>query len=448
MRPKHRKQTNLRRALVWLLLAVATVSIYLPLADLLRHLLAPRLFDEYVTCQRSIPLVGRRNNISSLPSCLRAWAEIGRTDVEKGLKERGFAIATGPVMYQCNTRSGATFGQVIADKVHHLPHFCEGFFNFFSLMNWQVVMLQEPCIDSVVVDHRTTSFWRKSAMDANSDWMRELIDAVNSYFQTISITSSRCSDENPIRSFAPKVVKGGLHGWFLHPIDAVLLSSYILNERPCEKVSSQFLSCDHLEVLIVDRKVGRRIAQPSSIQKQLSRKQGIAKITITSFEGGRGALFLQARRVRTANVFISTHGAGNTNIAFLRPCSIFIEIFPYLFYVPQYFGSLAKQTEILHFTIQVDRNSSHRFYPIKRQCTEAFSKVESLTNEVRNEACFADNVCRRCARDVDSIDVNYNKLSSVLDIALTQRAECIRTSYYYKFLTYHDEEAKRPMPLA
>jgi hypothetical protein len=264
--------------------------------------------------------------------------------------------------------------------------------------------------------------------------MRELIEAVNSYFQTISVTSSRCSYENPIRASTPKIVKGGLHGWFLHPIDAVLLSSYILNKDPCEKVSSHFLSCDHLEVLIVDRKVGRRLAQPSSIEKNLSRKQGIAKITIASFEGGRGALFNQARQVRTANVLISTHGAGNTNIAFLRPCSIFIELFPYLFYVPQYFGSLAKQSEILHFPIQVGRNSSHRVYPIKRQCTQAFSKVESLMNEVRNEACFADNVCRRCARDVDSIDVAYNKLSSVLDMALTQRAECIRTSNYYKFL--------------
>ena len=216
---------------------------------------------------------------------------------------------------------------------------------------------------------------------------------------------------------------GTLHGWFLHPTDAVALTAAVLGEDPCASLPAAFTKGDNLQVLLVDRTVGRRLARPDVVKDYLSQKPYVSSVSLVTFRGGVGTLVSQARQAHASDVFIATHGAGNTNIAFMRPCSIFIELYPRLFYLPQYFGSLARQAGLLHFPIQVATNQSHGY--ASDRCITTMSKVTS------NSDCFNDVACRRCARGVDSIDVSLDDIGAALEKGLIERTKCIKSSLYY-----------------
>lgn len=52
----------------------------------------------------------------------------------------------------------------------------------------------------------------------------------------------------------------------------------------------------------------------------------------------------QVRDMRRSDIVIAAHGAGQTNVAFMRPCSILIEITPYGY--KSTFGPLMVETGI------------------------------------------------------------------------------------------------------
>jgi len=325
-------------------------------------------------------------------------------------------------------RSTVNIGDFLVKFIHHMPHFCEALFNLVSILNWQGLILDKPCIGSFVVNASVRSFWKKDVFEPDSDWMREMVNVVDGHYHTKSITSSTssCSSlRGNISSWTAAVpsAAGTLHGWFLHPTDAVALTAAVLGEDPCASLPAAFTKGDSLQVLLVDRTVGRRLARPDAVKDYLSQKPYVASVSLVTFRGGAGTLVSQARQAHAANVFIATHGAGNTNIAFMRPCSIFIELYPRLFYIPQYFGSLARQAGLLHFPIQVGTNQSHGY--ASDRCIETMSEAAS------NSECFNDVACRRCARGVDSIDVSLDDLGAALEKGLIERKKCIKSSLYY-----------------
>jgi len=342
------------------------------------------------------------------------------------LKERGFAVlpkARKSPMVCGSVRSTVNIGDFLIKFMHHMPHFCEAMFNLVSIMNWQGLLLERPCVGSFVVNASVRTFWKKDVFEPDSDWMRELVNVVDGHYLTKSITSttSHCSLLRGNASAPP--APGTLHGWFLHPTDAVALTAAVLGEDPCASLPAAFTKGDNLQVLLVDRTVGRRLARPDVVKDYLSQKPYVSSVFLVTFRGGVGTLISQARQAHAANVFIATHGAGNTNIAFMRPCSIFIELYPRLFYLPQYFGSLARQAGLLHFPIQVGTNQSHGY--ASDRCITTMSKVTS------NSDCFNDVACRRCARGVDSIDVSLDDIGAALEKGLIERTKCIKSSLYY-----------------
>lgn len=44
--------------------------------------------------------------------------------------------------------------------------------------------------------------------------------------------------------------------------------------------------------------------------------------------------------MRSTDILVTVHGAGETNMAWMKPCSVVLEVFPWAFYY-DYFGSLA-----------------------------------------------------------------------------------------------------------
>jgi hypothetical protein len=88
-------------------------------------------------------------------------------------------------------------------------------------------------------------------------------------------------------------------------------------------------------------------------------------------------LYQQAKAMRDADVVIAIHGAGLTNIAFMSPCSIVIEVFPELYYWPTFYGSLANQTGLLYYFYQATSSQTRRKPNPRKsfQCEEVLKEV-------------------------------------------------------------------------
>eukprot|EP00940_MAST-03C_sp_MAST-3C-sp2_P000008 g8.t1 len=126
----------------------------------------------------------------------------------------------------------------------------------------------------------------------------------------------------------------------------------------------------------------------------------------------------QAAVVRRADVLISPHGNGLMNLAFMRPCSSVVEIFPANFrYIM--FDQLANQSSIVYRFVQIDEVTQERGAP---QCLIESSTWRNLTPD----ACFEDAACRTCTRSAPFVRVKYrHDVRSRLESALRQRSQCL-----------------------
>ena len=52
--------------------------------------------------------------------------------------------------------------------------------------------------------------------------------------------------------------------------------------------------------------------------------------------------------MRSLDVLVTGHGAGETNIAWMPPCGAVVEYFPHGYFIPYYFRSLAEQSSKLY----------------------------------------------------------------------------------------------------
>lgn len=387
----------------------------------------------------------------AIPQCLRTWAERDRAQVQALLLDRGFKLrpqqqeqeqqqqgASLAAESSCQERTAVYIASYrsILRYVHHMPHFCEVFFNFYSLLIWQDMVLEERCIHSFIVDDSISSYWQKSAYDADAEWMGDLVKVVDRQWSTKSITSDRCQTAaayNVSGGGLKGVVRGALHGWFLHPVDAVMLQAAVLGEDPCAP-NRAALTDPNVAVLVLNRKSDRGLMHADALADFLRAKPSVKSVSVVAFSGGSGSLQHQARLMHGASVLIATHGAGNTNMAFMRPCSVVIELFPALFFIPGYFGSLAQRAGLLHFPVQVESNASHFLGPLEPRCKQAFLEAGEKVKGDASAECFQDAVCRRCARGVDLIEIDPARLGLLLERALLERARCLADSPYYNSL--------------
>lgn len=134
--------------------------------------------------------------------------------------------------------------------------------------------------------------------------------------------------------------------------------------------------------------------------------------SVTYFE--KKTFHQQARLMRNADIVITIHGAAMTNIVFLKPCSIVIEVFPWVYHSPDYYGGLAKRAGLLHYEWQEHYLNTDLFLDQESEakCSEVFNKVLRASKynahggsaldqsdlDRANHACFSVENCRMCAQ--------------------------------------------------
>ena len=139
----------------------------------------------------------------------------------------------------------------------------------------------------------------------------------------------------------------------------------------------------------------------------------------------------QAKLLRDIDILLTVKGAGETNIAWMKPCSIVLEISPWGYYVPHYYFKLSKRSGLLHYAWQVQRKDTgmNKLFINRPECGPKMNYIETLANKnisIVNQECLKDIVCRSCAKNIDGVVLNANALRARILSAMEDRKTCIR----------------------
>lgn len=373
--------------------------------------------------------------------------------------------------YQCMPMA-STVAFACPSREHffqHFPHFIELYLRIFSMILWQPNVfpgLNISCVHRFMISGRETMFWSDSLSSPNS-WIRDLIYAVNrqSGYDTLAVDAS-CDDISAVRHI---IVMQEREYYFLHPADALMLTSSVLGNNPCEyhgQVDS--ILREKPSVMILSRKNNRRIANLEAVKQYISgfttslaltyvrprrassgkkhvvltnKNVTVGEVLLRDFEGLK--LLEQATSMRHTDILVTIHGAAISNIIFMRPCSVVIEVLPWLYNVPNYFGNLTKHSGILHYSWLADPEHSVPDFSIpeyKNDCQQYWKKYLRLHHENRttvedlSEQCYWKEKasCRSCFRSVDQIVLPENVVLPLFQRALVERAECIANHPFYR----------------
>jgi hypothetical protein len=282
--------------------------------------------------------------------------------------------------------------------------------------------------------------------------------------------------------------------WFHHASDALYLNSLILREDPCryQGAASRLLN-QPLSFLILNRKNDRKIVNIDDIVTAIQRVsespvsatptplildpprfktypklKGIYNPDTKSehpnvflFEGA--SLETQARTLSETDIVLVPHGAAETNLAWLKPCSIVLEVFSWAFYDPCY---VCLCNAIGLINIQWQEPESHTIPTTsqigaitvcKNQVKDTAKRIasnwnshyqsrqpgriipssgnQSLFDSFVTEECMSDGDCRTCCRGALEVTVSISYLTSILKQALVDRYTCIASHPFYNDLS-------------
>lgn len=274
--------------------------------------------------------------------------------------------------------------------------------------------------------------------------------------------------------------------WFHHASDALYLSSLVLREDPCryQGAASTLLSRP-LSFLILNRKNDRKLVNideivaainsvsgaavdsqkdpPSAPFKAYPKIEGITNPDTASehpnvflFEGA--SLETQTRTLSQTDIVIVPHGAAETNLAWLKPCSIVLEVFSWAFYDPCYVG-LCNSVGLVHHWWQEPKKHTVQTYSKIGAITVCNSQVEdtatriaadwdkyktrqpdrlipssgnqSLFDSFVTEECMRDGDCRTCCRGALEVTVSIPYMKHILKQAIVDRHKCIASHPFY-----------------
>ena len=187
------------------------------------------------------------------------------------------------------------------------------------------------------------------------------------------------------------------------------------------RLAAEVTKCD---VLLVERiktlngsPAARRIENQPDLVNLLQRKFGpqdsICKVSFENLP-----FKLQAQYINNAKVVIAAHGAGLVNVAFMRPCSVLLEIFTPLVWNHGMYQSLAGDVGVVY----------RRAVGVK-QVREGLgcdmSKWFSLwdPSEILKK-CTIDEDCSGCSRDQAFIRLDLKTFALKLEGALLEMNRC------------------------
>jgi hypothetical protein len=368
----------------------------------------------------------------------------------------------------------------------HFPHVAEYYFFFFSSLLWQrqAFNLKEneyACAFTISIDENNRAWDPKAESQSSTAWLNGLFQAVEDQIHIKTFQPQRCI-ESEIQPKWPK--PQWPPAWFLHPSDGLILGDLILQEDVCKYHNQhEQLISNGLNIMILNRRV-RGISHIDDIVHHLTNisinnktvlqvpsdccgnqqifptDTSYNHVLATDFENQR--FLYQVKSMRAADVIITTHGAALTNIAFMKPCSIIIEIFPFAYHKPEYFGSLAEKLNLLRYHWQetygntlyqeqilmsdhgniscwqilknVISESGYQDDVMKRLEEENYAQAKKIMSKV-NDHCFRSKYCESCFNGMNefvmSVKPSISKIDHKLHRAIIQRKRCIRSNPYY-----------------
>jgi hypothetical protein len=371
----------------------------------------------------------------------------------------------------------------------NIAHVAEKLFLFYSTLIWQ------DSIASTMIGSLSSSPWFVSL--AMSDECIErlystpnnetaynlgLIAAIEKHTGTTLIEPITCLNATAIGNEYPLTDSGDFDSniqwpltrgwpptyWFLHPSDALQLGSTILNTDPCFWYNQSYtLKNQAVTVLLLDRKHSRIINNTQTVVEDLvqsfketssySSSSGsdssassdgsdgsntfmyhtISMVSVESFENK--SFYEQVQAARNADVLIAIHGAGLINMAFMRPCSIVLEIFHWGYNEVDYFKGLAHSAGLIReHWVEGYNNVEYLFDDAfsSATCRDIINGLHRDGNShdsswVRQRCMDLEGPCRRCIRDVSKVTISLEPLRRAMDYAMKRRRVCMEKSMYY-----------------
>jgi hypothetical protein len=422
----------------------------------------------------------RRDNFYH-PQCMNQWLDNRSSNKILPYVKEKFRVFEGTVFikksssemevadYSCGDQSVRLIAPNRENFFGHFPHFSEMYFRFYSLMLWQKRVYNfggdESCIHSFAVDRNIHTFWK--IIGNKRSWIRDLVSTINSKTGYQTLTSNVGKSLVDFRRYQTIKLRNK-EGYFLHPSDSLMLSSTILDKNPCELHGRAFeLLSQKVNFLIIDRKSTRRILNLNNVTQtiqEVSRNESIfarghhhrhpgsssqerisqdfANISYSFFESK--SFSEQVKTINQADIVFSIHGAQLTNIVFMKPCSVLIEVMPWLYNVPSYFGRFSTSADLLHYTWEETPENSisnpglYNPFDILK-CNEFKLRYYSLhqsghySSADLDDLCYHDGrgKCRSCFRQVEGLVVNVKKLRHYLTVAVKERQKCILQHPFY-----------------
>ena len=321
----------------------------------------------------------------------------------------------------------------------HQPHFAEHFLFYWSVL-LETTARRGPCQHLLMsVLEEVTEFWNDIYWGRRT-WVTQLIHILHRSLGEFIISDSEAarwritslnSEADDLRE------KQGL--WLFHPSDGAVLTSVLLNTDICHHLQASSTSAN---VTVLQRKSSRGILNLDEVRRTIPSAPSLPKSTKTStafFDSM--SLTEQAQALLFTDLLVAVHGAGETNIVFMRPCSVVVEILPHGYRGPGgdhlmslggYFGSLARSLDIIFLQYMESKSNSilersartggGLFSGNRRSCTQFYDQLPH-DKDLASQTCMKSKYCRACARQANMV-INTTSLLELVEKGFKLRSTC------------------------
>ena len=392
--------------------------------------------EYYVKATNKVELVevfsnSQFSNRVLIPECLYKW-RFKNKNTTNGLHNQ----------HTCNNPTGYYFDRSSDHLTWHFPHFAQHYFLYISKM---LASSLGNCTTYCVISESSRLAIAKSK-HSSSTWINGILKVMATALNHSSLIIYEKSDLSRFLNYSGTPIRNKDELSFLHPSDAVILTSLVLGRTACPSIYKLINETQPIRFHFFQRTGTRNTLNIKYLVRELEYIHGnTVQPRVFGFDKF-STLFEQAKEFNEVDILFSIHGAGLTNIAFMNPCSVVIEVFPYGM-KSQLFGNLANSSDIGYFSWN-EKFSNSIFNPnIHEKCVRVLRDIgkvlslkmdriisDKLTIEQTDNltlACTDDVACRRCYRDVDKVRVSPDKFNYAAMEAMQYHRNCKKFHPYY-----------------
>ena len=390
--------------------------------------------------------------------CLQKWIQTkgfneSKAYIKKKFKkyEKSLFVTDRKGQKRCSKSFNLKFSAPNRERIFNIfPQFSQIYFRYYSILLWERIVYNldiDSCQHPLQVGWGVEKFWNE--MDQLSSWHRLFVHRLNSAvgFNTI--------DSNIDDYFVSSPLIKLHRGFFLHPADAIQFSSLFLGKDVCDDIVKREKKFAPVKVVIFNRLMGKKIMNVQNITELFSKTlnhssasslYNVKEVAHHYFE--HVPFREQVSLLYESDVVIAVHGAGLTNLVFMKPCSIVIEVTPWLSNITMLSDNPAyRRADVsLYSWEESPQNSIFNpalWYNFGLGDCEQFLLVYKrmydsghFTGEQLNNLCARDGraggaSCSGCLKKVEGLKLSLEKLKEIFPVALKDRERCIQSHPFY-----------------